>query len=80
MFHKFGFHVNRSGDDVFDAIQRIKPAVIKTLEHDIGFWRRVREIPPQCLSDRAAHSRGLGTVPVCSGSGRKGARLRGRAS
>jgi hypothetical protein len=44
--HKFGFHVNRSGDDVFDAIQRIKPAVIKTLEHDIGFWRRVREIHP----------------------------------
>ncbi len=46
MNHKFGFHVNRTGDDVLDAIRRIKPAVIKTLEHDVGFWCRVREIHP----------------------------------
>lgn len=45
--HKYGFHVNRSGDDVFDAIRRLKPAVIKTLEYDIGFWQRVREIHPE---------------------------------
>lgn len=44
--HKYGFHVNRSGDDVFDAICRLKPKVVKTLEHDIGFWTRVREIHP----------------------------------
>lgn len=45
-FHKYGFHVNRTGDDVFDAIRRLKPRVIKTLEHDMGFWTRVREIHP----------------------------------
>lgn len=45
-FHKYGFHVNRSGEDVFQAIRRIKPQVIKTLEHDVGFWKRVREIHP----------------------------------
>ncbi len=44
--HKYGFHVNRTGDDVFDAIARIRPRVIKTLAHDVGFWRRVREIQP----------------------------------
>ncbi len=45
-FHKYGFHVNRTGDDVFEAIRRLKPRVIKTLEHDAGFWRRVREMHP----------------------------------
>ncbi|MEM7128745.1 MAG: hypothetical protein AAF702_20600 [Chloroflexota bacterium] len=46
MNHKYGFHVNRTGDDVFDAIRRIKPKVIKMLDYDIGFWTRVREIHP----------------------------------
>lgn len=44
--HKYGFHVNRTGDDVFDAIARIRPRVIKTLAHDIGFWRSVRDLHP----------------------------------
>lgn len=48
-FHKYGFHVNRTGDDVFDAIRRLKPQVIKTLEHDIGFWKRVRAIHPDAF-------------------------------
>jgi hypothetical protein len=46
MNHKYGFHVNRTGDDVFDAIKRIKPGVIKTLDPNPGFWTRVREIHP----------------------------------
>ena len=46
MLHKYGFHVNRTGDDVFDAIRRIKPKMIKMLDYDIGFWSRVREIHP----------------------------------
>lgn len=37
--HKYGFHVNRTGEDVFDAIQRIKPKVIKTLEHNVEIGR-----------------------------------------
>ncbi len=45
-FHKFGFHVNRTGDDVLDAIRRLKPRVVKTLEHNIDFWKRVREFHP----------------------------------
>ncbi len=44
--HKYGFHVNRTGDDVFDAIQRIRPKVIKTLDPNPGFWRSVRDTNP----------------------------------
>lgn len=47
MDHKYGFHVNRTGEDVFDAIKRIKPKIIKALDHDVGFWRRVRSIHPE---------------------------------
>lgn len=46
MRHKYGFHVNRTGEDVFAAIARIKPKVIKTLDHNVGFWTRVRAIHP----------------------------------
>lgn len=46
MNHKYGFHVNRTGDDVLDAIKRIKPAVIKTLDPNVGFWARVRAVHP----------------------------------
>lgn len=45
-FHKYGFHVNRTGDDVLDAIRRLKPKVIKTLESNIDFWKKVREFHP----------------------------------
>jgi hypothetical protein len=44
--HKYGFHINAVGDRVFDAIVRIKPRVIKTLHHDVNFWKRVREVHP----------------------------------
>jgi hypothetical protein len=44
--HKYGFHVNAVSDRVFDAIVRIKPKVIKTLHHDVGFWQRVRQAHP----------------------------------
>ena len=47
--HKYGFHVNAVSDRVFDAIDRIKPGVIKTLHHDVNFWRRVREIHPDAF-------------------------------
>jgi hypothetical protein len=46
MNHKYGFHVNRTGNDVLDAIKRIRPRVIKALDHDVGFWTRVRSIIP----------------------------------
>jgi hypothetical protein len=44
--HKYGFHVNRTGNDVLDAIERIRPRVIKALDHDVGFWTRVRSMIP----------------------------------
>ena len=46
MNHKYGFHVNRTGNDVLDAIKRIRPRVIKALDHDVGFWTRVRTMIP----------------------------------
>ncbi len=46
MNHKYGFHVNRTGDDVLDAIKRIRPRVIKALDHNVGFWTRVRYLIP----------------------------------
>ncbi len=57
MNHKYGFHVNRTGDDVLDAIKRIKPGVIKTLDPNVGFWTRVR------AAQRAEHL-GSGEVRV----------------
>jgi hypothetical protein len=47
MNHKYGFHTNRTGDDVLDAIKRIQPKVIKALDHDVGFWKQVRTILPE---------------------------------
>ena len=46
MNHKYGFHANRTGDDIFDAIQRLKPPIVKALDPNIGFWSRVRAIHP----------------------------------
>ncbi len=46
MNHKYGFHVNRTGDDVLDAIKRLKPTVVKTLDPNVGFWTRVRAVHP----------------------------------
>jgi hypothetical protein len=44
--NKLGFHVHATNDEVYRAILRVRPAVIKTLDHDVGFWRRVREAFP----------------------------------
>ena len=43
---KLGFHCNRTGEDVFDAISRIKPKVIKFLTPNEGFIERIRDIHP----------------------------------
>jgi hypothetical protein len=44
--HKYGFHANRTGNDVLQAIKRIRPPVIKALDHDVGFWKEVRTLLP----------------------------------
>ena len=47
--NKFGFHVNAASAQVFDAVVRVRPKVIKTLHHDVNFWRRVREVHPSAF-------------------------------
>ena len=49
MEHKYGFHVNRTGADVLDAIRRLQPTVIKSVEHDVGFWKEVRILLPDAF-------------------------------
>ncbi len=46
MNHKYGFHVNRTGNDVLAAVRRIKPRVIKVLDHNVDFAREIRAIVP----------------------------------
>ena len=36
---KLGFHCNRSGDDVLEAIAKVKPQLLKFLDPDPGFIR-----------------------------------------
>jgi hypothetical protein len=47
--NRLGFHVNWVKPEVFTAIEKVKPPVIKTLHHDVDFWRRVREIHPSAF-------------------------------
>jgi hypothetical protein len=49
MNHKYGFHANRTGDDILDAIKRIRPQVIKALDHNVDFWKSVRAILPDAF-------------------------------
>jgi hypothetical protein len=44
--HKYGFHANRTGNDVLDAIRRLRPRTIKALDHDVDFWKEVRTLLP----------------------------------
>ena len=47
--NKLGFHVNQVSDEVYQAIMKVRPPLIKTLHHDVGFWRRVREAFPEAF-------------------------------
>jgi hypothetical protein len=47
--HMYGFHANRTGNDVLDAIKRIRPRVIKALDHNVGFWSEVRTLLPDAF-------------------------------
>jgi hypothetical protein len=47
--NKLGFHVNWVRPEVLSAIEKVKPLVIKTLHHDVDFWKRVREIHPSAF-------------------------------
>jgi hypothetical protein len=47
--NKLGFHVNWVKPEVLSAIEKVKPLVIKTLHHDVDFWRQVRAIHPSAF-------------------------------
>ena len=46
MNHKYGFHCNRTGNDILDANKRLKPAVVKVLDPNIDFLTRLRAANP----------------------------------
>jgi tetratricopeptide (TPR) repeat protein len=47
--NKLGFYVDTVGPEVLSAIAKVKPPVIKTIDHDVDFWRHVREIHPSAF-------------------------------
>jgi hypothetical protein len=69
--HKYGFHINAVSDRVFDAIVRVKPQVIKTLHHDVGFWRRVREVHPTAFIIGRLYTPNQDFLPDPEGRGRE---------
>ncbi len=50
MNHKYGFHVNQTGgskgNEVLDAVRRIRPKVVKVLDPDVDFCKKVRDLVP----------------------------------
>lgn len=49
MNHKYGFHCNRTGDDVLDAIRRLRPSYIKFMDANVDFLRQIRAIVPDAF-------------------------------
>jgi len=47
--HKYGFHINAVSQPVWDAIDRLRPALLKTLHHDVTFWKAVRKLLPNAF-------------------------------
>jgi len=43
---KLGFHCERLGNDVFNAILQVRPGIIKTLDPNVDFWKSVRQALP----------------------------------
>lgn len=46
MNHKYGFHCNRTGNDIVEAVKRLKPAVVKVLDPNIDMLTRMRAADP----------------------------------
>lgn len=46
MNHKYGFHSNRTGQDILSAFKRIKPAVVKVLDPNVDFLTDLRRAHP----------------------------------
>ena len=51
--HKFGFHITGPRQDAFEAVFRLKPKVVKTLDFSVDVMKRIRqEIPDVFLIGR----------------------------
>ncbi len=46
------FHCQREGGDIWGAIDRVRPQVLKTMSHEAGFWRRVKDLYNPYLDGR----------------------------
>jgi N-acetylmuramoyl-L-alanine amidase len=44
--HKFGFHINGPRQDAIEAVLRLKPRIVKTLDFSVEAMRRIREAIP----------------------------------
>jgi hypothetical protein len=51
--HKFGFHITGPRQDAFEAVFRLRPKVVKTLDYSVDVMKRIRhEIPDVFLIGR----------------------------
>lgn len=74
--HKFGFHITGPRQDAFEAVFRLKPRVVKTLDFTVDVMKRIRqEIPDVFLIGRLfVHPQDFGQL---SGGHSRSARQRG---
>ena len=49
MNHKYGFHCNRTGDDILDAARRLQPKIVKVMDANVGFLRQLRDTLPNAM-------------------------------
>ncbi|MEM7035155.1 MAG: hypothetical protein AAF629_36790 [Chloroflexota bacterium] len=74
--HKFGFHITGPRQDAFEAVFRLKPKVVKTLDFSVDVMKRIRaEIPDVFLIGRLfVHPQDFGQM---SGNTAEAARRKG---
>jgi hypothetical protein len=74
--HKFGFHICGPRQDAFDAVLRVRPKIVKTLDFSVEVMKRIRqEIPDVFLIGRLfVHPQDFGQL---SGGRAPDARQRG---
>ncbi len=75
--HKFAFHITGPRQDAFEAVLRLKPKVVKTLDFSVDVMKRIRrEIPDVFLIGRLfVHPQDFGQL---SGGTARAARQQGR--
>lgn len=74
--HKYGFHITGPRQDAFDAVFRLRPKVVKTLDFSVDVMKRIRqEIPDVFLIGRLfVHPQDFGQL---SGGTAEAARRKG---